>query len=346
MDRKWLPLNALRAFEAAGRKLSFTAAAQGLTVAQSAVSRHVIVLEQFLGTPLFERRPQRLVLTAAGRHLLPAVTKSFDRIDDALAEIIKEKGKPRRVLKVFLSTTFAYRLGVPLLRDFRVAHPEIELDVASKPATGVDLDVEVDVAVVYTEPRVTETVLDLLWTSRSAVVCRPDVAARHKEIADAIAAEELLHIRLDGRPRHFLWEMFVRSIGRPDIAVDRGLAFDSSQMSVQYALEAGGLALVDPRLFEDDLSSGKLVAPFDVRLEEGFGSYLSTHPQDLDDEAVSLFRSWMIARCAKQEPPRPSAEPEATPAPLPAKAAPRKPAPSNAASAPASPKPERRAKPR
>ncbi|MBV1704849.1 MAG: hypothetical protein KGQ28_08580, partial [Hyphomicrobiales bacterium] len=164
---------------------------------------------------------------------------------------------------------------------------------------------------VYTEPRVTETVLDLLWTSRSTIVCRPDVAARHKDVADAIAAEELLHIRLDGRPRHFLWEMFVRSIGRPDIAVDRGLAFDSSQMSVQYALEAGGLALVDPRLFEDDLASGRLVAPFDVRLEEGFGYYLSTHPQDLDDEAVSLFRSWMIARCARQEPPTPATGPDA-----------------------------------
>ena len=72
MDRKWLPLNALRAFEAAGQHLSFTAAANSLTVAQSAVSRHVIVLENFLGVALFERRPQQLVLTEAGRHILPA----------------------------------------------------------------------------------------------------------------------------------------------------------------------------------------------------------------------------------------------------------------------------------
>ena len=71
MDRKWLPLNALRAFEAAGQHLSFTAAANSLTVAQSAVSRHVIVLENFLGVALFERRPQQLVLTEAGRHILP-----------------------------------------------------------------------------------------------------------------------------------------------------------------------------------------------------------------------------------------------------------------------------------
>src|ERR1700753_888784 len=80
MARQWLPLNALRAFEAAGQHLSFTAAASPLTVAQSAVSRHVIVLENFLGVALFERRPQQLVLTEAGRHILPVVSKSFDRI--------------------------------------------------------------------------------------------------------------------------------------------------------------------------------------------------------------------------------------------------------------------------
>src|SRR5207302_4945316 len=125
MDRKWLPLNALRAFEAAGQHLSFTAAANSLTVAQSAVSRHVIVLENFLGVALFERRPQQLVLTEAGRHILPVVTKSFDRIDQALAEIIRERGTPRHVLTVALPTTFAHQLAVPLLRDFRAEHPDL-----------------------------------------------------------------------------------------------------------------------------------------------------------------------------------------------------------------------------
>ena len=74
MDRKWLPLNALRAFEAAGQHLSFTAAANSLTVAQSAVSRHVIVLENFLGVALFERRPQQLVLTEAGGVAVPGAS--------------------------------------------------------------------------------------------------------------------------------------------------------------------------------------------------------------------------------------------------------------------------------
>ena len=178
MDRKWLPLNALRAFEAAGQHLSFTAAANSLTVAQSAVSRHVIVLENFLGVALFERRPQQLVLTEAGRHILPVVSKSFDRIDQALGEVIKEKGRPKRVLKVALPTSFAHRLAIPILRDFRAENPGITLEVVSKPTSGPETDGDIDIAIVYTEPRVTDAIHDLFgWRGRRSSAarscCRP-----------------------------------------------------------------------------------------------------------------------------------------------------------------------------
>src|SRR3954451_21050271 len=128
MDRRWLPLNALRAFEAVGRHGSFTAAAQSLLVSQSAVSRHVIGLEDFLGVPLFDRKPQQPALTEAGRRLLPVVEKALDRIDATLEEILRERGKPRRSLRVLLPTTFAQRLAVPILRDFRAEFPDVTLD--------------------------------------------------------------------------------------------------------------------------------------------------------------------------------------------------------------------------
>src|SRR6201997_5404620 len=173
MDRKWLPLNALRAFEAAGQHLSFTAAANSLTVAQSAVSRHVIVLENFLGVALFERRPQQLVLTEAGRHILPVVSKSFDRIDQALGEVIKEKGRPKRVLKVALPTSFAHRLPIPNPGDFPSEKSGISLEIVSKPTTGPDVDGDIDIAIVYSEPRVTDAIHDLLWMVRSTILCSP-----------------------------------------------------------------------------------------------------------------------------------------------------------------------------
>ncbi len=302
MDRKWLPLNALRAFEAAGQHLSFTAAANSLTVAQSAVSRHVIVLENFLGVALFERRPQQLALTAAGRHILPVVSKSFDRIDQALAEVIKEKGKPKRVLKVALPTSFAHRLAIPILRDFRAEHPGISLEIVSKPTTGTEIDGDVDIAIVYTEPRVTDAIHDLLWMVRATILCAPELArsADPADPAKFIAANDLLHIKIDGRQRHFFWEMLARSVGRPDLPVDRGLVFDTQQLAAQYAMSGDGLTLADPLLFSEDINAGRLARPFDIWLDEGYGYYLTTHPEDLSNEAVALFRSWLIARFAAE----------------------------------------------
>jgi len=201
MDRKWLPLNALRAFEAAGQHLSFTAAANSLTVAQSAVSRHVIVLENFLGVALFERRPQQLVLTEAGRHILPVVSKSFDRIDQALGEVIKEKGRPKRVLKVALPTSFAHRLAIPILRDFRSENAGISLEIVSKPTTGPDVDGDIDIAIVYSEPRVTDAIHDLLWMVRSTLLCSPKLleGVDASDPARFIAANDLLHLKIGGR---------------------------------------------------------------------------------------------------------------------------------------------------
>ncbi|MDF6543561.1 LysR family transcriptional regulator, partial [Escherichia coli] len=87
VNRRWLPLNALRVFDAVGQRLSFTAGAQALNVSQSAVSRHVISLEELLGHKLFDRSGQALVLTEAGKVLLPEVGKAFDRLEQTMNAI-------------------------------------------------------------------------------------------------------------------------------------------------------------------------------------------------------------------------------------------------------------------
>lgn len=298
MDRQWLPLNALRAFEAAGQHGSFTAAAHSLTVAQSAVSRHVIVLEKFLGVPLFERRPQQLVLTEAGRHLLPVVTRSFDRIDQALGDIIAERATPRRLLRVSLPPTFAYQLAVPILRDFRARHPEIAIEVASRPVGGGEA--EAAIAIVYSEPRITDVILDLLWMEQLAVVCSPGLLASGApgDLAGFVGDHDLLHVRLGRQPHGSMWAKVARAAGRPDLDTGRGMVFDTAQLAVQYALSGEGIALVDPMLFRDDLAAGRLACPFETRVASGFGYFLATAPEDLD-EAGGLFRSWLIRRFAE-----------------------------------------------
>jgi len=74
------------------------------------------------------------------------------------------------------------------------------------------------------------------------------------------------------------------------------LVFDTEQLSVQYAILGDGIALSDPLLFAEEIKAGRLAQPFDLWLDEGYGYYLTTHPEDLSNEAVALFRSWLIAR--------------------------------------------------
>jgi len=118
IDRRWLPLNALRAFEGVAKHSSFTAAANALLISQSALSRHVIALEKLIGAQLFERRPHSLVLTKAGQHLLPAVMKSFDRLEYALDDIRNESAVTLRTLRVQMPPTFAAQRNAYSGRSF------------------------------------------------------------------------------------------------------------------------------------------------------------------------------------------------------------------------------------
>jgi len=297
IDRRWLPLNALRAFEGVAQHLSFTAAANALLISQSALSRHVIALEKLIGAQLFERRPHALVLTKAGQHLLPAVMKSFDRLEYALDDIRNEGAAALRTLRVQMPPSFAAHLAVPILRDFRRAAAEVEIDLVSPYGVGPPPS-DVDVAVVYSKPMVTDSVRDLLWPVHLNVVCHPNIAARcaGASLGDFIAANELVHVRLSDLPRHHLWSQFVRQAGLHSLNVERGLVFDTALLAVQYALSGEGIALIDNYLFADYIGTGRLVKPFEDTLDDGYGYYLITHPEALSDTAIALFRSWLIER--------------------------------------------------
>jgi DNA-binding transcriptional LysR family regulator len=297
IDRRWLPLNALRAFEGVAKHGSFTAAANALLISQSALSRHVIALERLTGVALFERRPHALTLTKAGQHLLPAVVKSFDRLEYALDDIRNDGAPMQRTLRVQMPPSFAVQLAVPILRDFRRASSEVDIDLVSPYGVGPPLG-DVDIAVVYSRPTVTDLVTDLLWPVRLSVLCHPNIAAAHrgKELAEFIAANEIVHVRLADLPRHHLWTQFARQVGIEPVRMERGLVVDTAVLAAQYALGGQGIALVDTNLFGEELRAGHLVRPFDVTLDDGYGYYLITHPEGLADTAIALFRSWLIER--------------------------------------------------
>ena len=302
IDRRWLPLNALRAFEGVAKHSSFTAAANALLISQSALSRHVIALEKLIGTQLFERRPHALVLTKAGQHLLPAVMKSFDRLEYALDDLRNEGAPALRTLRVQMPPSFAVHLAVPILRDFRRAVAEVEIDLVSPYGVGPPLS-DVDVAVVYSKPTVTDLVRDLLWPVRLSVLCHPQIAAKFQgqSLQQFVEGNELVHVRIADLPRHHMWAQFARQANLASVNIERGIVFDTAILAVQYALSGEGIVLVDTNLFGDEIRTGRLVRPFDISLDDGYGYYLITHPEALGDTAIALFRSWLIERFGSGE---------------------------------------------
>lgn len=298
MNRRWLPLNALRAFEAVGRHLSFTGGAAALSVSQSAMSRHVSALEDLLGKQLFDRDSGRLALTPAGEELLGVVHKSFERIEQTL-NAIRDDSLPGRAMRLHVPPSLLQQIFMPMLGEFRRDHPEIRIDVSSANVTGLPVT-ELDMAIVYDRPSIDDRVTDLLWKVRVAPLCSPQtaLAAQGQTIAGFLASQELLHLKLDNLPRELLWDDYLRR-NAINISTRGGLAFDTAIASARYAMTSGGVILGDIDLFASEIADGLLVMPYDAVIEDGYGYYLKLHADDLADPAIAAFRSWLISRFAE-----------------------------------------------
>ena len=297
MNRRWLPLNALRAFEAVGKQLSFTGGAAVLSVSQSALSRHVSALESLLGKQLFERDGGRLSLTPAGEELLAVVSKSLERIEQTM-NAIRDESVPGRAMRLHVPPSLLHQMFMPMLSEFRRDHPEVRIDLSSANVTGLP-PTELDMAIVYDRPNVDDRITDLLWMVRVAPLCSPEnaVAAAGKSLEQFLAGQELLHLKLEGQPRELLWGDYLQrnAISLPAM---NGLAFDTAIASAKYAMTSGGVMLGDVDLFAAELAAGHLVMPYDAVIEDGYGYYLKLHADDLADPAIASFRSWLIARFA------------------------------------------------
>lgn len=297
MNRRWLPLNALRAFEAVGKHLSFTGGAAALSVSQSAMSRHVSALEGLLGKQLFERDAGRLALTPAGEELLGVVNKSLERIEQTM-NAIHDDSVPGRALRLHVPPSLLQQLFMPMLGEFRREHPDFRIDVSSASVTGLPA-ADLDMAIVYDRPNVDDRITDLLWMVRVAPLCSPRTAAeaRGKGLAEFLAGQELLHLKLDGLPRDLLWRDYLQRQGITSLPPG-GLAFDTAIALARYAMTSGGVMLGEVDMFAAELAEGLLVQPFDVVIEDGYGYYLKLHADDLADPAIAMFRSWLIGRFA------------------------------------------------
>lgn len=287
MIRPYLPLNNLRAFEAAARHLSFTNAAIELRVTPAALSQQVKALEDRLGFPLFSRLPRGLALTDEGRAMLPVLTRSFDEIALLLERLA---GSTEAVLSVGVVGTFAVAWLLPRLDGFRAAHPEIDVRVSTN-NNRVDIAEEgLDFAIRFGDGAWHGTEAERVMAAPVSPLCAPAIAARLSQPEDLLGETLLRSYRVDD------WACWFAAAGLK-APVLRGPMFDSSQLMADAAIEGLGVALVPHGLFAAELDGGRLVRPFAI--EADIGAYwltrLKSKPLSPEMEA---FRAWLLAEIA------------------------------------------------
>ncbi|WP_017903903.1 LysR family transcriptional regulator [Pseudomonas asplenii] len=290
MVRPHLPLNALRAFEASARHLSFTRAAVELCVTQAAVSHQVKSLEEQLKVALFKRLPRGLMLTAEGESLLPVLCESFDRIALALGRF--DGGHYREVLTVGAVGTFAVGWLLPRLADFRERHPFIDLRLSTN-NNRVDVAAEgLDFAIRFGTGAWHGVDAMRLLEAPLSVLCTAQIAEQLQSPADVLKQTLLRSYRTDEWPEWF------QSAGLPaNSLVSNSVVFDSSLAMMEAALQGAGVALAPPMMFSRQLDAGDIRQPFDIGIVTG--SYWLTRLQSrVETAAMAAFRSWLIEQTA------------------------------------------------
>ncbi|MEM8687074.1 MAG: transcriptional regulator GcvA [Pseudomonadota bacterium] len=295
MARSLPPLNALRAFEAAARHLSFTKAAEELNVTPAAVSHQVKALEALYGVSLFQRLTRALRLTEAGQAAHPLIGQGLDKLAQGSEQISAHAG--RQVLTISVGPSFGAMWLVPRLERFRKRHPEIEirLDGTDRLATvGSD---GVDVAVRYGPGGYKGVRVDFLFAQMNMPVCSPALLAgsRPLQAPEDLAHHTLLHI--DWKEAEATWRMWLLAASLPHIDPTKGPVYTMESMAVQAALDGQGVALVGDVLVADALAAGRLVRPFGAELKTplSFSYYLISPLSDSEDAKVTAFRNWLLA---------------------------------------------------
>ena len=282
-----LPLNALRAFDAAARHLNLTRAALDLHVTQTAVSQHIRQLEAQLGTPLFRRLPRGLALTDEGQALVPVVANAFGSLSRALEQVHDKR--TREVLSVGVIGTFAVGWLLPRLRAFQEAHAFVDLRIFTN-NNRVDLAGEgLDCAIRYGHGAWHGTDATLLFRAPLAPMCSPAIAARLSQPAD-LARETLLRsYRADE------WSDWFDKAALPCPRL-RGTVFDSSLTLAEAAAQGLGVALLPVRLFTRDVLAGRLVTPFAQSLDAG-GYWMTQLKSRAPTPALQTFQDWLLQQC-------------------------------------------------
>jgi LysR family glycine cleavage system transcriptional activator len=299
MARRLPPLNALRAFEAAARHLSFTKAAEELFVTQAAVSHQIKALEAALDVQLFRRFNRRLMLTDAGQAYLPPLREALDGIAAATDRL--RAAEQTGSLKVSVLPSFAAKWLLPRLSRFRDRHPDIDVLVSASNALVDFAREEVDIAIRYGFGSYPGLQVDFLMGDRIFPVCSPRLleSGPPLQVPSDLRHHTLLHDADALATESESWRIWLEAAGISGVDPSRGPGFSDSSMLLQAAIDGQGVALGRWALAALDLDAGRLVQPFGPSIPSNLNYFVVTPRAAGVRPKVHLFHDWLLEEAAE-----------------------------------------------
>ncbi|ABM00634.1 transcriptional regulator GcvA [Shewanella amazonensis] len=295
MSRRLPPLNAVKAFEAAARHLSFTRAAEELFVTQAAVSHQIKALEDFLGLKLFRRKNRSLLLTEEGQSYFLDIKDIFTQLSDATDRLLARSAIGS--LTVSMSPSFAIQWLVPRLAKFSEKNPDIDVRIKAVDSEEGSLTDDVDVAIYYGQGSWPGLRADKLRNEVLIPVCSPMLLNGHKPLETP--ADLKHHTLLHDMSRHD-WQAWFRQCGVTDVNVNQGPIFSHSSLVLQAAAHGQGVALGYSVLARPDIKAGRLVVPFQEVLVSKDAYYLVCQQNHAELGKIVAFREWMLDMFAEE----------------------------------------------
>ena len=281
-------LNGLRYFEAAARHLSFTRAAGELNVTQGAVSRQIKQLESQLNVILFHRRHRELCLTEQGRLLARDLTRAFDIMADAVVRLKHQQ----QDLNLKVHPTFAIRWLIPQLHNFQTLYPDIQVRFTTS-SVNVDFSREnFDAGITHLGEEVPGVRRQVILKEQLIPVCAPELARGNPPLTGPGDLKN--HMLLHNNPDLKEWAAWADQNDMPNLSLERGRVFEVDDAALQAATAGLGVALGDFFLIREELSSGRLIAPFGVTPIRTGNYYFSWPDFNQNARGVTAFKEWLV----------------------------------------------------
>ena len=262
--RQLPPLNAIRAFEAAARHLSFNRAAEELHVTPSAISHQVRTLESTLGVVLFHRHSRQIALTEPGQALLPPLSTALDQMAAAVRRVTLPS-----TLMLSVTPSFAAEWLIPRLASFQQQYPDCEVRLATHHQTPQFNTSDIDLAIVAGRGGWRHLRSHRLLTEQIVPVCSPSLLPAAGQSAESSANRQALLRRLPlihviTQPER--WRQWLQAAGLDVAGSQHGPRFQTTTLALEAAENGLGIALANRVFVEAHLHSGRLCVPIDLGL--------------------------------------------------------------------------------